>query len=297
MLVALTIVLVTQYPGKTFQLATYIERAKAGLEEKSIDVGGVRYAYLTGGEGEPLVMVHGFAASKEHWVWVAKFLSKHFTIIAPDLPGHGQSTKDPKLDYTISKQVERLHAFTRALGLKSFNIAGNSMGGTIAGAYAARYPGEVKSLWLLDPGWVQAARPSEMQKLLDRGVNILVPKSLDDFYRINQMCFVKPPYIPGFIKDYLGKRYISDSALYANIFDQLSKKPFCLECEMAGSATPTLIMWGGQDRITHVSGAQALKAKIPHARVVILKDVGHIPMMEAPGLAAKHYLEFRGVKQ
>jgi abhydrolase domain-containing protein 6 len=291
------VVVITFFPGHAFEIAIKLERCKSGLEEKSVDVDGVHYAYLIGGQGEPLVMVHGFAASKDHWVRVAKYLGRHFAIIAPDLPGCGKSTKDPNLDYTIDKQVERLRAFTQALGLESFDLAGNSMGGAIAGVYAARYPESVKSLWLLDPGWVQGARPSEMHQLMKKGANVLVPRSAADFDRISSMCFVNPPYMPGFIKNYSAERYIANAALYANIFDQLIKEPTCLECELSESATPTLIMWGEKDRLTHVSGAEVLAAKMPNARLVILKNVGHIPMMEKPGLAAQHYLEFRGVLQ
>jgi pimeloyl-ACP methyl ester carboxylesterase len=289
--------LIFLFPGQVFLLATKIEWAKSGLEEKSIDVDGLHYSYLTGGKGEPLLLLHGFAGSKDHWVWVAKHLGKHFRIIAPDLPGCGSSSKDAQLNYSVDKQVDRVYAFSQALGLKSFHIGGNSMGGNIAGVFASRYPEITQSLWLLAPGGVDSAQPSERDILMDRGENILVAKTADDFERTYELAFVKPPYMPGFIKKYLAESTAAESELVEKIYDDLANNPLPLESALNNLPIPTLILWGDKDRLTHVSGAAILESLMPNAKAIVMNNIGHMPMMENPELSAKYYLEFRGIKQ
>ena len=90
-------------------------------------------------------------------------------MIAPDLPGFGESSLDPDGDYTIPTQVEWVKTFIQALGIKSLHLGGSSMGGAIAGAYASRYPNDLKSLLLISPGGVASSELSEMFHLIEEG--------------------------------------------------------------------------------------------------------------------------------
>ncbi len=137
------------FPGVVFDFFLKMERSSGGLSQHGIDVDGMHFEYLEGGQGDVLVLIHGFGGNKDNWTRIAKYLTPHFRVIAPDLPGFGQSTRGPNGDYTIGAQVKRVRAFVRALGIESFHIGGNSMGGNISGAFAARYPEDLKSLWLL----------------------------------------------------------------------------------------------------------------------------------------------------
>jgi abhydrolase domain-containing protein 6 len=157
------------FPGVMFDLLQKAERSAGGLEQRGIDVNGLHIEYLEGGKGDPLVLLHGFGANKDNWTRIGKHLTPYFRVIAPDLPGFGQSSADPDGDYTIGIQAERVKAFVRTLGIKSFHLGGNSMGGNIAGVYAARYPEDLKSLLLVSPAGVASAEPSEMFRLLKEG--------------------------------------------------------------------------------------------------------------------------------
>ena len=139
------------FPKIPLTLALKAQQHAAGLEREEINIQGHRISYLSGGTGEPLVLLHGFGGDKNHWVRMAKYLTPHFHVIAPDLPGFGENDRDPSLRYSVQDQVERIHNFANALNLKSFHLGGNSMGGHIAGAFAEKYPESVKSLWLLAP--------------------------------------------------------------------------------------------------------------------------------------------------
>ena len=88
-------------------------------------------------------LLHGFGASADSWNRFAKPLTKRYRVIAPDQPGWGASTRIETASYGYPAQIERLHQFLSALGLKRVHLVGHSMGGFIASAYAARYPDEV----------------------------------------------------------------------------------------------------------------------------------------------------------
>jgi len=84
-LVILMMIGVWLFPGQAFNLAKKIEWARSGLKEKTINVNGLHISYLSGGKGDPLLLLHGFAGGKEHWVWLTKYLGESFSIIAPDV--------------------------------------------------------------------------------------------------------------------------------------------------------------------------------------------------------------------
>ena len=288
------------FPKVTFDLLRTAERRAGGLTQHSIDVKGLRIAYLEGGKGDALVLLHGFGANKDNWTRFAKHLTPHFRVIAPDLPGFGESSAHPEADYTISVQVERVKALVRALGITSLHLGGSSMGGSIAGAYASTYPEEVKSLLLFAPGGVASSEPSEMQRQLREGKsNPLVAKNLEDYEHLLDFVFVKRPFIPGPIKKYLIQEAIEHQPLNSKIFKQLSSSRDVLPLEVLLSdlPVPTLVVWGAYDRVLHVSGAKILEAVMPNAKAAVMDAVGHLPMIEKPKETAGLYLSFLEQKE
>jgi abhydrolase domain-containing protein 6 len=117
------------FPGASFKFLLKTERSIAGLKQNNITIEGFNIQYLEGGQGDVILFLHGFGANKDNWTRFSKYLTPHFRVIAPDLPGFGESTRDAAASYTISVQADRIHAFANALGLKAFHLGGNSMGG------------------------------------------------------------------------------------------------------------------------------------------------------------------------
>ena len=270
------------FPGVTFDLLRTVERKAGGLDQHSIDVNGLRIEYLEGGKGDALLLLHGFGGNKDNWTRFGKHLSSHFRVIAPDLPGFGDSSADPDADYTISVQVERVKALVRALGIKSLHLGGSSMGGNIAGAYASKYPEELKSLLLIAPGGVASSEPSEMFRRLKAGEpNPLVAKSAEDYERLLDFVFVKRPFIPHAIKKHFIQEAIEHQPLNSKIFKQLlsSRDVPPLKVLLEGVSVPTLIVWGTHDRVLHVSGAKILEAVMPEAKAEVMDAAGRLPMI------------------
>jgi pimeloyl-ACP methyl ester carboxylesterase len=165
LIAALTIVLAVvvvyfAFPAAAFKFLLKAERSSAGLEQHSIKVDGLHIEYLEGGQGDVVLLLHGFGANKDNWTRISKHITPHYRVIAPDLPGFGESSRQPDANYTIAAQADRVNAFVRTLGIQSFHLGGSSMGGNIAGVYAAQHPESVISLWLVAPGGVASADPS-----------------------------------------------------------------------------------------------------------------------------------------
>jgi len=102
------------FPGSVYKIIRDSERSSASLAQKNIDIGNLHFEYLDGGNGEVLLLLHGFGANKDNWTRVAKYLTPHFRVIAPDIPGFGESTRDMDAKYTFNAQADRLHEFVKA---------------------------------------------------------------------------------------------------------------------------------------------------------------------------------------
>jgi pimeloyl-ACP methyl ester carboxylesterase len=121
----------------------------AGFKNSYATVNGVRIHYVIGGKGQPLLLVHGFGQNWYMWNRLLPELSKHFTIIAPDLRGVGESGK-PASGYDKKTMAVDLHELIKKLGYKDIYIAGHDIGLMVAYAYAAQFPDEVKKIALMD---------------------------------------------------------------------------------------------------------------------------------------------------
>jgi pimeloyl-ACP methyl ester carboxylesterase len=121
----------------------------AGFTTKSITVDGGTVSVSVGGSGPPVVLIHGYAESSRMWKPLAKVLAPRFTVLAPDLPGIGDSSI-PKTGIDMKTSAERVHAAVNGLGFKKVRVVGHDIGLMVAYAYAAMYPQEVEKLALMD---------------------------------------------------------------------------------------------------------------------------------------------------
>jgi pimeloyl-ACP methyl ester carboxylesterase len=268
-----------------------IERGSADLTEKSLQIDHHKIVYLEGGKGETVLLLHGFGGDKDNWTRFSKYLTKKYHVIALDLPGFGESLRIWSDTYDIAMQVMRVHQYMEKMGLKKIHIAGNSMGGLIAGIYAATYPDEVLSLVLLDPIGVIPREPSQLSLEVEKGSNPLIVESVSDYDKLLGFLFVKPPYIPGPVKSYLTQMAIQSRDFNKKVFIEANPGNQ-LEVIAGKIRVKTLILWGDTDRVVPSSSAAVLQKGIKDSKVILMKDCGHVPMLERPKETAQYYLDF-----
>lgn len=283
-------------PETAARLGVAMERSRSGLEAKRISVEGFDIAYLEGGQGESLILVHGFGADKDNFTRVAGYLTPHYRVIIPDLPGFGESSKSERVDYYIATQAERVHAFALALGISRAHFGGSSMGGAIVTAYALKYPDATASLWLLGPAGLSKAFDSELSRIMaETGRNPLLARTPEEFPAIMDFVMSKPPFFPHSIKKVLGERAAADYPLHSRIFEQLNdpdQSHRILDALIRDIQAPTLVVWGNEDRALSYQAAAIYKAEMPRAEIVIMDGIGHLPMIEAPAETAGDYKNF-----
>jgi len=168
------------------------------------------------------------------------------------------------------------------------------MGGYIAGEMANQQPNRIRSMLLLAPGGVLSAQPSEMfGMILQRNENPLIVRRLEDFDDTYNFIFSKPPWLPAKVRRGFAQRQLERTEIYETVFAALRNETNALEETLEGSVVPALVVWGDEDRVLHVSGAEVLAAVMPNATVEILAGVGHLPMLETPKQVAARYLDWR----
>lgn len=272
-------------------VSKYIEHTRADLDNKSVTVGTHTIHYLEGGRGESVLLVHGFGGDKDNWTRFSRYLTDKYHIVSIDLPGFGESSRIPQESYSVDAQIKRIHDFANTIGLKKYHIVGNSMGGCIAGVYAAEYPTEIISVGLFAPAGITPVVENELVKELKKGKNPLLVSTDEEYEHLLYLCFEKQPYIPWAVRSHLAAVAIKHRDFNEKVFKEFATD-FVLEKRMKDIKTKTLILWGDKDKILDVSGAGVLEKGIPNSKKVIMKDCGHTPMIERPEETAGYYLEF-----
>ncbi|MCX8123606.1 MAG: alpha/beta hydrolase [Spirochaetes bacterium] len=269
----------------------WYERSRAGLVEKTIEVDGHTVHYLEGGKGQTILCIHGFGGTMDHWTRFARYMTGEYRIIALDLPGFGDSSFIEGQDYSILKQVERVHQFAQKLKISQFHIVGNSMGGYIAGYYAVTYPKDVVTLALFAAAGVKSPNESELSKELKKGNNPLIVSDVKSYDNLMEFVFYKPIWLPGFAKQYFAQKAVEKKSHFEYIFAQVHDVTL-LEKHLNTISAPTLILWGENDRVLDVSGASVFKKGIKNSQLIIFKECGHLPMIEKPEESATVYKKF-----
>ncbi|MAA71380.1 MAG: alpha/beta hydrolase [Bermanella sp.] len=296
LLLAVTLIGCTSIKHSLFDFGVGVERSLSDLERKQLNVGGYQWVYLESQDSvqdKPVViLLHGFAAEKDNWTRMARFL-EGYHIIAPDLPGHGETTYLKDDFYGFDQQSLRLAEFINALGLTQFHLVGNSMGGAIAALYAYRHPGFVSTLSLIDAVGFYGEEPSELQRLIEQNKpNPLIVRSPEDMSRLMSFAMEQVPFLPWPATDVLADRAMAREQANDQIFNHIYKESE--SARYSGGFThifeklamPTYVLWGEQDRVLHVSSVDKFLEHTPKIQTDILPNVGHAPMLEVPEITA-----------
>ena len=276
------------------------ERNQAGLTNKSLKVGDITWSYNEGGQkNKPtIILIHGLAGSKDNWNRVAQFLTPNYHVIVPDLPTNGDTKTPNNFDFSIPNVTSQLRYFIEALDIdENLNIAGHSLGGSIATVYASQYPFDTQSLFLLNSAGIYKLANTPYSKNPTTLKNLIVTKT-GDLDEVSRQLMQSPPRIPNQLKYAQEKLLISKSATTLKAVDQIIMLNKLYTPESFARLTrnieaPTLILWGKQDRIFNVEVAKELFSLLKRPETpVILNNVGHMPLLEAEKQVAQYYLPF-----
>ena len=290
--------LLDRYKMEVYQSAITLQADAAGLQHHQISAAGFDWSYLENGlrgQKPTLLLIHGFGASKENWLDLSRHLKDDFHLVLVDMPGHGETSFDPAQEYDLDDQVQRLHAFTQAIGVSQFHMIGNSMGGGISALYAGTYPGTVASTILLNPAGIFDVK-SEFDGYLDQGQNPLIVEDEEDFKFLVSFAMEQAPLIPWPLSAASTIKMRERKATNDQIFADLTgPHDFVFKDVITRITTPTLIAWGKQDRVLAAANANEFQRLIPASKIALLEGVGHVPMMEVPAETAALVRDFTGV--
>ena len=285
-------------PGAVLRGAIAWQTWRDGLHQQSVQVGDTRWVYLEGGKkgGPPLVLLHGYGGSYADWLLAAKYLTGNFRVIIPDLPGWGASTRLPNASYGYAAQVDRLHGFVAALHLDEFALAGHSMGGAIAGLYAAKYPKQVAALVLVDSAGVPFKENAFVREL-KAGKS---PFDIDDraqFKHLEALLFANPPSVPARIQDVFVDKSKGERAFDDKVLREITSpgERDALQAKLPDITAPTLAIWCTKDQIIDVSALDAIRkglTHVPNIGVAELTGCGHMSIMEKPREVAQSITHF-----
>jgi abhydrolase domain-containing protein 6 len=272
-----------------------IDRSVSRLAPHTVNAGGLTLSYLERpGPGDTIVLIHGFSADKDNWVRFTRHLPAEYRVIALDMPGHGDSAKPADATYSAEFLAACLSRAIDALKLDRVHLAGNSMGGYLSVLYASRNPGRVIDLCLMDPAGFFKGVPeqSDLMTALSRGRNPLTPTTAKDFDELMGYAFYRKPFMPWPVMSVLEAKAVASGPFVKKMFKDFNTNMVDPAPLLPGLRVPVLVIWGDRDRILHVSTTEILAKGLPDREIVIMKDCGHMPMLERPKETAGLYVRF-----
>ena len=239
------------------------------IHSKKIKVGTLDTHYLHGGEGDPLVVIHGGGDSAKAWLKNLVELSKHYTVYAPDLPGFGR-TKPIGDNFRISEYIDFVEGFTQSLELEQFYLVGHSLGGGIALHFALKFPHKIKKLVLVSSLflgkeialWARfLSSPAFVRSLGEACITIFKVVGW-----LIKFLYAPFEFIVPFSRVHMG---IGKAVM------TLQGQTMVLMNRLSELVMPTLLIWGARDGIVPSRHAYAAAEIIPKCQLHVFEECGH----------------------
>lgn len=279
-------------------------RQRRGFKARRVQAAGVDTFYLEAGSGPAVILLHGLGATNASFLPTFWDLSRDHRVIAPDLPGHGESGK-PIRAYHAGFYARWGREFMDALGIRQAVLIGNSMGGRIALEVGFRHPERVERIACLAPAaaFLRYRQWAPVVRLLRPELALLplrLPKQR--IVDMTRWLFWKPERLPaswheGAAEEFL--RVFDDrrgriaffSALREIYLDEPYGKRGFWE-RLSTLQPPALFVWGDHDRLVPAAFARHVMRELPQARSVVLRSCGHVPQFEQPEKTHRLIREF-----
>ena len=271
------------------------------LSPQTAQINGHTISYTVKGEGNPLVLIHGYGAGI--WVWEKQIevLSQRYRVYAVDLIGHGFSDR-PKIPYTPEAYIHCLRDFMDGVGIEKATLVGNSMGGGIAWAMAILFPERVDRLILVDcvpPDVLQQVKNESFRMLAAikdipfLPYLVMAARNRHSIRQILVECISDIRLItPEVVNRQFQLSRIKGTtwALYSTF--KHAKEALKLKDQFPLIRKPTLFIWGERDLIFPPQVGEILHQSIAGSKFQRIEKSGHIPMWETPGEVNQAILDF-----
>ncbi len=275
-----------------FSTKAYAAALDETIASRTAEIDGAKLYYMTAGHGTPLILLHGYAETSLMWKPIIPLLAARFTVIAPDLPGIGDSGI-PVNGLDMKSAAIRIHDLAKSLGVQKAEVVGHDIGLMVAYAYAAQFPAEVTKLVLMDaflpgvPGWEPVYNNPNIWHFRFNGPT---PEALvqgrertyfDYFW--NDFAADKNHSIPEAARKAYAAAYARPGRMHAGwayfVSFQQAAKDFA-QLSQTQLTMPVLTI-GGDKSLGEALGQQA-KLVATNVTTVVLKDTGHWVLEERP---------------
>jgi len=274
------------------------------VELQHIRIHGQDIGYVTAGSGPVVILIHGIASSSTTWGRVMPALAERTTVVAPDLLGHGGSTKAAG-DYSLGALANGIRDLMAALGHHRATFIGHSLGGGVALQFAYQFPGRCERLVLVGSGGLGKEVGLLFRALSFPGAeHVLAPAFAPAVQSrstavVNWLRNVGIPFPPSFDEIWQGYVSLMDGdtrraffhALHS-VVDPGGQRVSAMNRLHLASLRPILIIWGERDSIVPVRHARAAHQAMPGSVLHVFEDVGHWPQHDRPEEFARVVLAF-----
>jgi pimeloyl-ACP methyl ester carboxylesterase len=263
------------------------------FERRYVSIHGHEVGYRMEGSGPAILLIHGIAGSSNAWRDVMPVLARRYTVIAPDLIGHGQSAK-PIGDYSLGAYASGLRDLLRVLDLSRATVVGQSFGGGVAMQLAYQHPDLCERLVLVDSGGLGREVSWLLRFMTLPASEYLMPVLFPAIVRERGNELSRMLHRRGVRMARVGEMWRS----YASLTETVNRQSFirtlrsvidpggqtvsAMDRLYLAGEIPTMIVWGDCDSIIPVSHAYAAHQAIPGSRLEIIEGSGHFPHVEAP---------------
>lgn len=259
-----------------------------------LSVHGHKLAYKRAGSGPAILLIHGMAGSASTWSAVFDRLAAHFTVLAPDLPGHGKSEK-PRGDYSLGAFAGVLRDFLLAMDVERATLVGQSLGGGVAMQLAYQHPEVCERLVLVNSGGLGDDVMPILRALTLPGAGLVVPifaqrrirSVIEGATRAIEKVGLRPsPEVVEMWKAYTSlidpDTRTAFLATLRSVVDHRGQRVSAMNRLYLAADVPTLIIWGDQDHVIPVRHAHESHDAIPHSELEIFEGSGHFPHCDDP---------------
>lgn len=261
---------------------------------RHVSIHGHTVACRIAGEGPVVVLLHGMAANSETWKHIMPALAARFTVVAPDLLGHGASAK-PRGEYSISAHANLLRDVLVVLGYERATLVGHSFGGGVAMQVAYQFPERCERLALVCSGGLGQEVNLLLRTLSLPGAEQLFPflcsPTLRDAgnrlaARLRRGGLRAAPVVEEIWRSYSSLTEPDGRRAFFRtlraVVDHNGQAVTATDRLYLTSWLPTLIVWGARDAIIPVCHARAARRAMPNSRLEVFDDAGHYPHCDAP---------------